>query len=212
MKLKDLNMPVIQLAVDLTDMDQINELFYKLYPIPDRVIIEAGTPLIKKYGIDVVRKLKEISGGAFIVADLKTLDVGSLEVTIAAEGGADAAVVAGLAPLETIESFIKECRRRGLVSFVDNLGNTGFGPVLKKLESSPDVLVFHRGIDEEDGHQERVIEKVSGPMRAIAGGLTANEITSLPGFDIYIVGRYVTSSSDPKGATMSLLQALKNQR
>lgn len=212
MKLKGINPPLIQLAVDLVDMNRVDELFDKLHPMPDRVIIEAGTPLIKKYGIAVVRKLKEISSGAFIVADLKTLDVGSLEVAIAAEGGADAAVVAGLAPLETLESFMKECRTRGLVSFVDSLGGSGFGSLLTRLKNSPDVIVFHRGIDEEDGRRERVIENVSGPMKAIAGGLTANEIAKTPGFDIYIVGRYVTGSSDPRSAMASLVQALKNKR
>ena len=51
--------------------------------------IEAGTPLIKSEGLDVIRKLKETFPKKIIVADMKTMDTGALETEIAAKAGAD---------------------------------------------------------------------------------------------------------------------------
>ena len=43
-----------------------------------------------------------------MVADLKTLDVGKVEADIAYEDTADSVVASGLAPPETLDSFVHE--------------------------------------------------------------------------------------------------------
>ena len=45
-------------------------------PKRERILIEAGTPLVKKFGVEIISKIREDRPGAFIIADLKTLDVG----------------------------------------------------------------------------------------------------------------------------------------
>src|SRR5881628_1361542 len=55
--------------------------------------LEAGTPLIKSEGMEVVRQLKKTFPGTTIVADLKTMDTGAFEVEIAAKAGADVVTV-----------------------------------------------------------------------------------------------------------------------
>src|SRR3970282_89819 len=49
--------------------------------------IEAGTPLIKSEGMEAVRALKKAFPDKTIIADLKTMDTGALEVEIAAKAG-----------------------------------------------------------------------------------------------------------------------------
>src|SRR2546428_8946029 len=52
--------------------------------------LEAGTPLVKSDGLEVVRQLKKSFPGKTIAADLKTMDTGAFEVEIAAKARADA--------------------------------------------------------------------------------------------------------------------------
>src|SRR3990167_5804736 len=101
----------LQIALNSTP-DEGTDIIYQL-PQSDRIIIEAGTPLIKAYGIEGIRRLKlawDIQVGSsfetYIVADTKCMDRGKTEVEIAKQGGASAATVLGTAPIETINYFI----------------------------------------------------------------------------------------------------------
>ena len=76
--------------------------FLAQLPGSDRIIIEAGTPLIKRYGTKVISDMRQVAKDTFMIADLKTLDVGKVEVDIAYEDTADAVVASGLAPGETL--------------------------------------------------------------------------------------------------------------
>ena len=78
----------------------------KQLPGSDRIILEVGTPLIKRYGTRGINELRQIAKDKFIIADLKTLDVGKVEVDIAYEDTADAVVAAGLAPPETLDATV----------------------------------------------------------------------------------------------------------
>jgi bifunctional enzyme Fae/Hps len=83
-------------------------------PGSDRIILEVGTPLIKRYGTKIISQLREVAKDIFFVADLKTLDVGKVEVDLAYDETADAVVASGLAPAETLNAFIHEARRLGI--------------------------------------------------------------------------------------------------
>ena len=63
---------------------------------------------IKRYGTRGINELRQIAKDKFIIADLKTLDVGKVEVDIAYEDTADAVVAAGLAPPETLDATVSE--------------------------------------------------------------------------------------------------------
>src|SRR3989449_404458 len=52
--------------------------------------LEAGTPLVKSEGIEVVRQLKKSFPGKTIVADLKTMDTGAVEGGLNSETVGDA--------------------------------------------------------------------------------------------------------------------------
>ena len=49
--------------------------------------LEAGTPLIKSEGMEVVRKLKKLFPQKTLVADMKTMDTGAFETEMAAKAG-----------------------------------------------------------------------------------------------------------------------------
>ena len=99
--------PYLQVAMDLVDMGKVAQVL-KEVPQNDHVIIEAGTPLIKKFGLSVIGEIRKLRPNAFIIADLKILDTGNLEARMAADATADAVVVSGLAPTSTIEKAVAE--------------------------------------------------------------------------------------------------------
>ena len=219
--------PYLQIALDQPSFGYHEKLLQHI-PKSDRIILEVGTPLLKKEGIDVVKRLRELAPEAFIVADLKTLDVGKLEVDFAFNATADAAVCSGLANAASIDKFILEAQRVGIYAFLDMMEVTSVKAKLNKLKETPDVIILHKGIDTEatkvDPKQRwAAIEEIkeyykdkkliSGKDRvlvAVAGGITADtaKFALSMGADILIVGRYITSAKDPKRAVRNVLNTI----
>ena len=150
----------------------------------DRIFIEAGTPYIKREGMQGIRAIRRYWGG-HIVADLKTVDGAMGEVNMARSAGATAATVLGNSPTETLDLFIQRCASLGMVSMIDTLGVKDPLKVLMRLKTPPDVLVLHRGRDEENTrgkliqyrHVTRVRSKF-GVLISAAGGVDLKEARS----------------------------------
>jgi len=207
--------PYVQISLDLPDLERTKRIMAQI-PRSDRIILEAGTPLIKRYGTKVISDLREVAKDIFFIADLKTLDVGKVEVDLAYEETADAVVAAGLAPVETLDAFIHEAKRLGIYAAVDMLNVEEPIKKLKPLKEFPDVVILHRGIDEETGRaigleliqEMRQTFKDKRFLIAVAGGIvpeTAKESLE-KGADIIIVGRYVTQSKDIERAVRDFLE------
>jgi bifunctional enzyme Fae/Hps len=109
--------PYLQISLDIPELERTKKILAQI-PGSDRIILEIGTPLIKRYGTKVMSDLRQIAKDVFFVADLKTLDVGKVEADLAYEETADAVVAAGLAPVETLDSFIHEAKRLGIYAVV----------------------------------------------------------------------------------------------
>ena len=58
--------------------------------------LEVGTPLIKSEGMHAVRTLRKEFPDHTIVADMKIMDVGTIEVEMATKAGADVVIVLGV--------------------------------------------------------------------------------------------------------------------
>ena len=84
--------PILQVALDLLNED-------RAFLIAENSVkggadwIEAGTPLIKSEGMDVIRKLKDRLPDKTLVADMKTMDTGAFETEMASKAGADIVVI-----------------------------------------------------------------------------------------------------------------------
>ncbi|MEM2098750.1 MAG: bifunctional 5,6,7,8-tetrahydromethanopterin hydro-lyase/3-hexulose-6-phosphate synthase [Candidatus Bathyarchaeia archaeon] len=213
--------PYLQISLDAPELDKTKKVIEQI-PGSDRIIIEVGTPLIKRYGTRVIRELRQTARDVFMVADLKTLDVGKVEVDIAYEDTADAVVAAGLAPPETLDAFVHEAKRLGIYGIVDMLNVEDPIAKLSQLKEFPDVVILHRGIDQETGRTIGLdlIQKMRQTFNdkrfliAVAGGIvpeTAKEALE-KGADIIIVGRYVTQSRDIERAVRDFLELTPSMR
>jgi bifunctional enzyme Fae/Hps len=210
------NPPYLQVALDNPNIEAILSIVNQL-PKSDHVILEAGTPLIKRYGVDVISRLREVRPDAFIVADLKTLDTGNLEARMVADATADAIVISALAPVATLNKAIEEAHKTGIYAVMDTLNCPDPVAILKQLKELPDVVELHRAIDiEETAHAWGNIQdiKALSPkiLVAVAGGI---RIDTMPdalkaGADILVVGRAITNAKDVRQVAEKFIEGLNN--
>jgi bifunctional enzyme Fae/Hps len=186
-------------------------------PRSDQLILEAGTPLIKKYGVGVIRELRQtVNGNYFIIADLKTMDVGRPEVDMAFSETADAVLVSGAATVETIDKFIAEAKHCGIYSYLDMTTVDDPVSLLKSLEELPEVVVLHRAVDAEKrlAHKWDLIKNIKKLEKrilvAVAGGITPENTPDVlkEGADIIIVGRAITQARDVTHSTTEFIRYL----
>ncbi|MFA6552892.1 MAG: orotidine 5'-phosphate decarboxylase / HUMPS family protein, partial [Patescibacteria group bacterium] len=165
-------------------LEEAREIISQL-PTSNRILIEAGTPMIKIYGAEAVSQIKSIAPpGAYIVADNKCTDLAPREVEMMANAGANAATCLGVAPIETIDSFIEECQKYNIDSMIDMMNVDNALSVLKKLKKCPTVVMLHRGVDETEFSKEKQIpyyqiKQIKGNydvLVAVAGGDTTREV------------------------------------
>lgn len=167
-----------------SNLEEAREIILQL-PASDRILLEAGTPLIKIYGIKAISEIKKMAPfGMYIVADNKCADLAAREVEMMANAGANAATCLGVAPIETIDSFIEECQKFNIDSMIDMMNVESALLVLKKLKKLPDVVILHRGVDESEFSKEKQIpyyqiKQIKGNydvLVAVAGGDTIREV------------------------------------
>jgi len=148
------------------------------------IMIEAGTPFIKREGMAGVRAIARLAPG-ITVADMKVADGAEDEVAMAKLGGARAITVLGSSPVETLRLFIDTCKSLGMISMIDMLGVDDPLEVMRPLYTPPDVVVIHRGRDEESNrakmiryrHISRIRSKYD-VMISAAGGVDLREARS----------------------------------
>jgi bifunctional enzyme Fae/Hps len=213
--------PYLQISLDNPELERSKRIIEQL-PGSDRIILEVGTPLIKRYGTRIINDLRQVAKDMFMVADLKTLDVGKVEADLAYDETADAVVAAGLAPAETLDAFIHEAKRLSMYAAVDMLNVEDPIKKLKTLREFPNIVILHRGIDQETGRtlgldliqEMRQTFKDKKFLIAVAGGIvpeTAKEALQ-KGADIIIVGRYVTQSKDIERSVRDFLESTPEMR
>lgn len=217
------NPPYLQVALDLDNMEDMERIIDSL-PNRERILIEAGTPLVKKFGVGIISKIRELRKDAFIIADLKTLDVGRIEVKIAADETADAVAISGLGTLESIQKAVHEASKQGIYSILDMMNVENFVEKLKALKYKPDIVLLHRNVDLETlkaekgeeigevtewGNIKEIKEIIGkGKLVAVAGGITPDKVDQAlgSGADIIVVGRYIIGSRDVRRAADDFLK------
>ncbi|WP_202318975.1 bifunctional 5,6,7,8-tetrahydromethanopterin hydro-lyase/3-hexulose-6-phosphate synthase [Archaeoglobus neptunius] len=209
--------PYLQIAIDIPDLGEVLKVMEQI-PDSDHIVFEVGTPLAKRYGSEVILKLREVKPDAFYILDLKTLDVGNLEARMAADATANAVVISGLAPISTIVKGIKEAEKTGILSYVDMMNVDDPIKRLEEIEKTgvlPDVVELHRAIDSERSEPPwklaSEIKEKFNVLVAVAGGIRPENVEEVieAGADIIVVGRAVTKARDVEGAVRKFMQLMK---
>jgi 3-keto-L-gulonate-6-phosphate decarboxylase len=186
-------------------MDQAREVL-SIIPPSEKIIIEAGTPLIKSQGVKAIRQISYLRPGSYIVADIKTADLAEREVVMCAQAGASAVTCLGVAPVETINEFINACQQNNVDSMIDMMNAESPLTVLKKLKKMPKVVILHRGVDETESSDGKLIpfyqiKQIKGNYNvlvSVAGGDTLREVQSaiFNNADIVVVWKNFTQKDN----------------
>jgi len=207
--------PVLQVALDLVHGE-------RAIPIATAAVkggvdwIEAGTPLIKSEGMEIVRKLKKAFPTHTIVADMKTIDVGGAEVEIAAKSGADVVVVLGVSSDPTITEAVLSARQYGAKVMVDLFNVRDKVARAKEVERmGADYICVHVGVDEQmvggsPLSELKGLAKATKLPIAAAGGInseTAPDVVKA-GASIVIVGGAIIKAKDVAAAARKIKKSI----
>jgi bifunctional enzyme Fae/Hps len=178
----DNNLRYLQIAFNY-DQSMVRQILPRI-PASDRVLIEAGTPYIKREGMSGIRLIRRLWSG-HVVADLKVADGAIGEVDMAYQAGATAVTILGTAPTESINLFIEHCQTLNMLSMIDLIGVVEPLDVLRPLRKAPDIAVIHRGRDEESTHGKviryRQVNRIRSKFDSLisaAGGVDLREARS----------------------------------
>src|SRR3970040_511516 len=182
--------------------------------------VEAGTPLVKSEGVEAGRALRKAFPGRTIVADLKVMDTGALEVEIAAKAGADVVTVMGVTDDATILEAVKAARRYGAKIMVDLMRVRDKPKRAKELEKlGVDYLNMHVSIDEQmiahtPLEELKAVCKASRLPVAVAGGLNSETVAQAveAGARIIIVGGAIIKAEKVAEATRTIRTAMTKRR
>jgi 3-hexulose-6-phosphate synthase len=208
----------LQLAMDTLDSDEALRLAECTAPFVD--ILEAGTPLIKSVGINIVRNLKAAYPHKTVLADLKSSDVGAYEANMAFKAGADIVTTQGITTMATICEVQCEADRWKRRAEVDMTGVKD--PIARAAEVSAwgvSLVLYHRSIDEELTEGALWDEKAVNTVRemcalgidvAIAGGINYDILPLLSGIPIYgiVIGRGITAQPNPAQVAEKIAQRI----
>jgi len=207
--------PILQVALDYVDLHRA------LRAAEEAVAggadwLEAGTPLIKSEGMKCVRELRSRFPKVPLVADLKVMDAGRIEVEAAAKAGAHHATVMGAATDSTVKECIRAGANYGIQVGVDLLAVSD--PVMRAQQAQEwgaGHVGVHTAIDEQmlGGDPFDVLreirQKVTIPI-AVAGGMNSESAADAvaAGADIVIVGGAICKARDAAEATRAIKQAM----
>jgi len=211
--------PLIQVALDFVDLDRAIKVAEQSYKAGIKWL-EAGTPLIKSCGVFAIKKLRQKFPKAKIIADMKVMDAGRIEVEIAFKSGADIVIVMGNSSDYTIKEAIEAAKNYGGEIMVDLMEDAANLERAKQVESfGAHYIGIHIPIDEQMTGNisfdllKDVARSVKVPV-GIAGGLNSENIVSAlkAGAKILIVGGAITKSENVKMAIAQLKKAIDTKK
>jgi 3-hexulose-6-phosphate synthase/6-phospho-3-hexuloisomerase len=200
-------MPVLQVALDLLSIE--DALTISEEAMAGGVEwLEVGTPLIKNHGMTAVKRIKGAFPDCTVVADMKTMDAGDIEVEMAAKNGAGVVAILGLASDFTIKRAVNQAKAHDVAIMADLIGVEEKAKRAHELEAlGVDYVLVHTSIDVQKVKMERVdasikeIKKLKKKIKvpiAVAGGIGEDTIGPLrgAGAEIFIVGSALTKAKD----------------
>ena len=208
--------PVLQVALDFVDTARALSLAEEAYAGGARWL-EIGTPLIKSEGLNAVRIFRERFPEATLIADMKTMDAGRIEVETAGKAGAHIVCVLGAASDSTIRECVEAGSSYGVKIFADMIQVPHPALRAKELEAmGVDIVGFHISIDEQmcahtaSLETMRAIAKSVAVPVACAGGLNSVNIPQViaGGARVIVVGGAITKSADAKLATRRIMKVI----
>ncbi len=210
-------MAKLQVALDFVDLPRALKVA-RLALAGGADILEIGTPLIKSYGMDAVRRFRAEFRDAVLVADMKIMDTGRLEVETAAKAGANIVTVCSASGLATVRECVEAGLNYGAEIFLDFIGVSEISQIKEFLSLSVNYFGIHIPIDEQMRGRttsfllSELREMTTIPI-AVAGGINSETAAGIVegGAEIIIVGGAITKAKNPQGETEKIKKAIREK-
>lgn len=194
----------LQLALDTPDLPHELELAGKVSEYVD--LIEAGTPLLIREGVRVVRELRRRHRGRPVVADIKVIDAGEPIAELAFASGASVVTVLGCASNEVIARVVKSAHRYDGQVMADSLSVSNIAERAGELADLGvhSLCINRRGFQQVSSREDRIrqieeiVSRISLPVY-LAGGIDLAELTQLRNLPLagVIVGAAIAEAPSP---------------
>jgi 3-hexulose-6-phosphate synthase/6-phospho-3-hexuloisomerase len=206
---------ILQVALDVLELERAIEIG-KECRAGGADWLEAGTPLIKSEGMHAIRTLREAFPDVNIVADMKIMDTGAIEVEMASKSGASVVSILAAADNATIEDAIRSARKYGVAIMVDIMNAVDPVERAKELEElGVDYVCVHVGIDQQMKGMDTLslLKEVSAVVTtplAVAGGIDAEMAAEAVDFgaDIVIVGGNIIRTANVQESTQKIRESM----
>jgi 3-keto-L-gulonate-6-phosphate decarboxylase len=205
----------VQIALDVRDLDQALEIACAA-AVAGADLIEVGDPLIKAVGVTAIEWVKRAVPQTTVVAEMMSSDWGRDQIILAAEAGADVALLIGPASAASVSAAVEAGGRFGVPVVLDvPAGRLDRTWVSAMERVGVDGFTITTNIDNgvAGSHpleQARILRSWTRLPVAVSGGFGhADDLSSVgDSWDILIVGRSVTDAVDPALAVRSLLDQI----
>ena len=206
----------LQLSLDLVDVDEAREVLGEVADIID--IAEIGTPFIIRDGMHAVRELRRAFPSIALLADLKIMDAGEHEATLAFEAGADIATVLGVAHDATIRAALSAAGRCGGEIMVDMIAVQELEARAAEVDRlGVHYVCVHTAFDgqTEGKHPADELEILKQVLQsaqpAVAGGITADSVGPIAVLKpaIVVVGGGIMNARDRRRAALLVREAMQ---
>ncbi len=206
--------PLLQLALDGT-LEQSIAVLEQVAPLID--IVELGTPLLYREGIRAAAQLKALFPDAVLMADLKIMDAGDEEASIALNAGCQYVTVLGVTHNKTISGVVAAANRTGGQVIVDmmqvqDVVERGY----ELLTLGCDYLCVHTAFDRQRTQTplatlNRMRKGLPHAPLAVAGGIGLPTIDAILTLQpkIVVVGGAITRAADPAAVTRLLRERME---
>ena len=219
--LKKREEPYLQIALDLVNT-------HRALQIAEEALrggvdwIEAGTPLIKSEGMNVLRELHKKFPNKILVADMKTADGGSIEIEMAAKSGAKIVLMLGGRDNASVTEAVEAAEKYGVMLGCDTIDIPQERLVQRALELEElgvGMICSHVGVDQQviyGGEKTldvaRILKEKLNPTTwlAIAGGINSETAAKAReiGVDVIIVGGALYKSQNPEETARKIKDAI----
>lgn len=212
-------MTKLQLALDDISLENSIALINIIKNEVD--IIEVGTPLMMKYGMQAVSRLAQNFPELEILCDAKIMDAGGFEADLAFEAGASYVTVLGVTDDLTIVDCMKSAKARNKKVMVDLICVQSIGDRMIKLdELGVDIVAVHTGVDQQamgrtplDDLRE-LKQHAKKAQIAVAGGINSTNVDQYLVYqpDIVIVGGGIINAKDQAEAAKSISDKIRGMQ
>lgn len=176
-------------------------------------IAEIGTPLVFREGMRAVRQLRAAYPDLTLLADLKIMDAGYEEATIAFDAGADWVTALGVAHDNTLRGAIKAAQVHGGQVMIDMMAVPDPLPRARHLlDMGAHLLCVHTAYDLQGGSANPLAPL--GHLRAalpeaplaVAGGIGPDLLDALLAHRprVIVVGGAIANASDPRASAQTI--------